>query len=188
LFSARNVLFQKSRMTAPLAGFALFIRLGLGFFIVTSASAQAGEMAQDPNGFLGIRWGAKLADVPELVQVESGDRIQTYEFKNGPPRLGDARPDSLRLTAIHGQFARAAVRYRGAQTHAQILAYLETQFGPADRTPGSMMRGLNQQFNWRGPDTEVNVTYENNYERGHVFVESRTLAPRFMDTLPEHVF
>lgn len=175
-------------MTARLAGFAPVICLGLCVFIATSASAPAGEMAQDPNGFLGIRWGAKLADVPGLVQVESGDRIQTYEFKDGPPRLGDATPDSVRLTAINGQFARAAVRYRGAQTHAQILAYLETQFGRADRTPGSMMRGLNQQFNWRGPDTEVNLTYENNYERGYAFVESRTLAPRFIDVLPEHGF
>jgi hypothetical protein len=154
--------------------------------VLSPPSATAGEMERDPGGFYGIRWGAKLADVPELVQVEAGDRLQTYEFKHGAPLLGDARPDSVRLIAIHGQFARATVRYRGAQTHGQILAYLEREFGRADRTPGSMIRGLNQEFNWRGSDTEVNLTYEGFGERGIIFIESRTLAPRFNDVIPEH--
>jgi hypothetical protein len=48
-----------------------------------------------------------------------------------------------------------------------------------------MMRGLNQQFNWRGPNTEANLTYQENVERGFVSIESRNLSPRFNDFLPE---
>ncbi len=175
-----------------LAGWSGLLRIGVALSLASfwgvlwPPSATAGEMERDPGGFYGIRWGAPLADVPELVQIETGDRLQTYEFKHGAPPLGEAKPDSVRLVAIHGQFARATVRYRGAHIHRQILAYLEREFGRADRTPGSMIRGLNQEFNWRGPETEVNLTYEGFGERGIIFIESRTLAPRFNDVIPEH--
>ncbi len=177
-----------------LSGWAGMLRTGVLLSLASFcgglplSSATAGEMERDPGGFYGIHWGAKLAEVPELIPVESGDRLQTYEFKHGAPPLGDARPDSVRLIAIDGQFARATVRYRGAQTHGQILAYLERELGRADRTPGSMIRGLNQEFNWRGSDTEVNLTYEGFGERGIIFFESRTLAPRFNDVIPEHSY
>lgn len=186
LFYGRPFTSRRSSMTSLLLGLSRLLSVTLFLFACMSVPASAGEMERDPGGFSGIRWGAKLADVPELVQVEAGDRLQTYEFKNGPPPLGDARPDSVRLIAINGQFARATIRYRGAQTHARILAYLEREFGPTDRIPGSMIRGLNQEFNWRGADTEVNLTYEGFGERGIIFIESRTLAPRFNDVLPEH--
>jgi hypothetical protein len=51
-----------------------------------------------------------------------------------------------------------------------------------------MMRGLNQQFTWRNQNTEVNLSYRSYQDRGTVFIESRTLAPRFIDVLPNDAF
>jgi hypothetical protein len=65
------------------------------------------------------------------------------------------------------------------------MTYLERQFGPIERIPGQMMRGLNQQYNWRGSDSEINVTYQANTERGFMFLDSRTLAPRFNDHIAD---
>jgi hypothetical protein len=48
-----------------------------------------------------------------------------------------------------------------------------------------MMRGLNQQYTWRGTDTEINLTYHANTERGYIFIDSRTLAPRFNDRITD---
>jgi hypothetical protein len=148
----------------------------------------AGPMTTDPNGFYGFQWGLSLADVQELMKVESGGHIHAYELKRGAPKLGEATVDSLRFVTFDGQFARVTIHYRGNQTHKQILTHLQTLFGPIERIPGSMMRGLNQQFTWRGPNTEVNLTYQESMERGFVSIESRTLAPRFLDVLPEHGF
>lgn len=160
--------------------------IGLCLSALVTGPIAAGGAEQDPNGFYGIRWGTRLADVADLVRVESADRIQSYELKNGPPLLGDAKVDVLRFIAIEGELARVSIRYSGTHTHTRILAYFASHYGAFDRTPGSMMRGLNQQFTWRGSETEVNLTYESYRERGNVFVESRTLAPRFNDVLPEH--
>ena len=145
----------------------------------------AGPMTADPNGFYGFQWGALLADVQDLIKVESGEHIQKYELKQGPPKVGDAVVDSLRFVTFDGQFARVTIHYHGAQTHNTIMVHLESVFGPIDRTPGAMMRGLGQQFTWRGPQSEINLTYDGTQERGYIFIENRTLAPRFNDSLPE---
>jgi len=147
--------------------------------------AGAVPIIQDPNGFHGIPWGASLADLPQLTLAEPGEQVKGYEFKDGPPMLGEAKVESLRLSSVGEKFARVTIRYQGQATHEIILNYLQSEYGPLDRTPGSMARGLNQQFTWRGSDTEINLTYEARGERGFVFFESRVLAPRLQDVLTD---
>jgi len=47
-----------------------------------------------------------------------------------------------------------------------------------------MMRGLNQQFDWRGTETEITLTYEARGERGFISIDSMLLAPRLNELLP----
>ncbi len=142
-------------------------------------------MVNDPKGFYDIPWGLPLAGIPSLTLTHAGMLIQDYEWKNGPPKLGDTPVDSMRFSAVEGKFARVMIRYRGQKTHEQVLTYLQTRFGRIERIPGQMLRGLSQQYTWRGTDTEINLTYEANGERGFVFFESRTLAPRFNEGMSE---
>lgn len=167
-----------------IAGLALWL-CGLWPAVAGAPAALAADIVKDPNGFHGIAWGASLANVPDLTLVESLERVKGYELKQGPPPFGEAKVDSVRLFMVDGQFGRVTVHYQGKQTHDAILVYLQQQFGPIDRSPGSMMRGLNQQFNWRGTETEVNLTYEAKRERGFLFIESRNLTPRFNDALAD---
>lgn len=163
--------------------------LGLGsvflWACIVVPHIAAGPMTVDPNGFYGFQWGILLADVQDLIKVESGEHIQKYELKHGLPKVGDALVDSLRFVTFDGQFARVTIHYHGGETHNKLMAHLESLFGPIDRTPGAMMRGLSQQSTWRGPQTEINLTYDGTQERGYIFIENRTLAPRFNDSLPE---
>lgn len=144
----------------------------------------AADIEKDPQGFNGIPWGAPLAGRPDFTLVDASEPIMEYELAKGPAPLGEARVESMRFSTIDGRFARVTIRYRGQETHDRVMAYLQATFGPADRTQGSMVRGLNQQFNWRGTDTEINLTYEGAGERGYLFIESRQLAGRFNDRLP----
>jgi hypothetical protein len=148
--------------------------------------SSAGEV--DVNGFHGIPWGTALASVEELLLIESSDHVQAYVLKDSSPRLGNVPVESLRFVTIEGQFARVSIHYAGGENHLRILAYFESKFGRIDRIPGSMMRGLNQQYTWRSQDTEVNLVYRSYQARGTVFIESRTLAPRFNDVLPSDAF
>jgi hypothetical protein len=150
--------------------------------------ANAGVMSNDPKGFQGVLWGSSLAGSPAWVLRESTDRLQVFEPAETPPRFGDVPVDSIRLIMIDGQFARVTIRYLGGATHKQILTQLETQFGAIDRTPGRTMRGLDQQYNWRGTETEVNLTYGEYKQQGYLFIESRLLAPRFNEGILDGSF
>lgn len=92
---------------------------------------------------------------------------------------------SIRYVSLDDQFARVVIRYEGEQVHKQVLNHLEGRFGQLDRIPGQMARGLTQQYNWRGTDTEINLTYQAGTERGYIFIDSRTLAPRFNDNITD---
>lgn len=151
--------------------------------LLWSPVAFAVSMVNDPNGFQGIPWGTPLPESPDWIQASSGDRVREFERKQGPPRLGEGIVESMRFVTVDGKFARAVVRYQGRAAHQQIMSSLEAQFGPIDRTPGQVAGGFLQQFNWRGDETEINLTYEVKKERGLVFIESRALSQTFNENI-----
>lgn len=156
--------------------------------VVFTPVLHAVPMVNDPKGFNSIPWGAPLNDRPDLSLVNTASRIKEYDLKNGTLPLGEARVDMMRFSTVDGKFARVTIRYKGKDTLVRVLAHLQQLYGPLDRTPGQMMRGANQQYNWRGTDTEVNMTFDGMGERGFLFIESTVLAPRFNDSLPESAY
>ncbi len=159
------------------ARWLLWLSLALGTLCPTSLHAR--PMIDDPEGFQGLPWGSRLTEQPDLVLTNTWQTVTEFSYKNGLPKVGEARVDSITLTSVDGQFARVTVRYQGKTTHNKIKDYMEFRFGKIELMPGAMVRGLNQQFNWRGPETEINLTYQGMGERGFIFIESRTLAPAF---------
>jgi hypothetical protein len=143
------------------------------------------QMINDPRGFHDIAWGASLTSRQDLEVSRSDSHIMEYRPRTGSPAYAGAEMTSIRYLSVDDRFARVTIRYQGEQVHKQVLKFLETQFGTLERMPGQMARGLNQQYNWRGSDTEINLTYQAGTERGYIFIDSRTLAPRFNDNLTD---
>ena len=166
------------------AGFYLTL-LGLLLCLSRPVPAHAVPMVNDPNGFQSLAWGVALITRPELEITRTGPHVNEYQLKERAPTYAGVQVESLRFLSVDEQFARVTIRYHGDDRHKQILTFLEQQFGSLERTPGQMMRGLNQQYTWRGTDTEINVTYHANTERGFIFIDSRTLAPRFNDFITD---
>jgi hypothetical protein len=161
------------------------ILLLLGFIFLFPPSSAGVSMTNDPKGFHNIVWGTELNTRADLELTRQGPNIIEYQFKNTTPSFANIPVESLRLSTVDNQFARVTIRYRGEDTHRKILAYLESEFGRTEHLPGQMLRGLNQQYNWRGTESEINLTYQASTERGYIFLDSRTLAPRFNDLLAD---
>lgn len=159
--------------------------IGLSVLLAIALPANAVTILNDPRGFQNIPWGAPLAHQQNLTLTRTGLHINEYQLKNGSPQFADTEMDSILFSTVNGQFARVTIRYRGEQTHKQVLTYLERVFGVQERAPGRTVRGLNQQFNWQGTETEINLTYDATGERGFIFFNSRTLAPRFNDFMAD---
>ena len=145
------------------------------------SDVSAVPMENDPKGFEGIPWGVKFQESEEFLMVEKGRRVKGYELKNSPPSFGPAAIDSLRFVTIDGMFGRVTIRYHGLENHKTLVEYLESKYGPLDRTPGQIAKRAVKQGNWRGEDTEINLSYDSRTDRGIMFIESRSLATRFVD-------
>jgi hypothetical protein len=163
----------------------MYVLLVAAWVLCSAALAGAVSMTNDPKGFRNIVWGSALNTRADLEPTRQGPNIIDYRFKNSQPMFAEIPVESLQLSTVDNQFARVTVRYRGEDTHKKILAYLESEFGRMERLPGQMLRGLNQQYTWRGSESEINLTYQAGTERGYVFIDSRTLAPRFNDLLAD---
>lgn len=137
-------------------------------------------------GFQGIPWGSALAELSRLVLVEPDERVDIYEYKEGPPQFANEPVDFIRLYAIDDQFARVMIRYRTEETHNRIKQALESEYGKIQHNRGSMIRGLNQEYSWRLEETEISLSYRGLGERGLLMIQSRILAPRFLDLLSDH--
>ncbi len=158
------------------------IRLFFSFILLQGVPAFAVPMQNDPNGFEGIPWGATFSETDTFMKVEDAGRSQTYELKNGPPVFGTVKVDSMRFVTSEGKFARVTVRYQGKATHDQILDYLQSLYGPLDRTPGQIAGGPVKFFSWTGFDTDVNLRYETSTDRGIIFFESQELRRKMSDS------
>lgn len=163
----------------------LRLALMLASVVAPLHSSWAVDIPEDPNGFGKIPWGSSLENQTFLKKTFTSTAIQEYQPTDAPPHLADIPVTSVKYSSLQGEFARVTIRYQGESTHKQILAYLERQYGALDKTPGQMVRGLNQQYNWRGIETEINLTYEGHAQRGFVFFDSRVLAPRFNDGITD---
>jgi hypothetical protein len=159
--------------------------LGLLLCLSGPSPAYAVQMVNDPNGFQSMPWGVALTAKPDLEVTTPGPHVNEFQSRDGAPSYAGIPVESIHFLSVDNQFARVTIRYQGTDRHKQILAYLEQQFGSLERIPGQMMRGLNQQYTWRGTDTEINLTYHANTERGYLFIDSRTLAPRFNDRITD---
>ncbi|MDH4303547.1 MAG: hypothetical protein OEV53_05745 [Nitrospira sp.] len=148
-------------------------------------SAWAVPMMDDPKGFRDVPWGSALASRQDVEPIRSSAHIVEYVPKADPLSFADTHMTSILYLSVDDQFARVTIRYQGSDTHKQVLNFLETRFGRLDRIPGQMARGLTQQYTWRGSDTEINLTYQAGTERGYIFFDSRTLAPRFNDDITD---
>jgi hypothetical protein len=140
-------------------------------------------ITNDPNGFHDIPWGTSLSSRQDLEPMQADPHIAEYFHKTDSASFAGTQMTSVLYVSVDDQFARVIIRYQGDHVHRQVLGFLESRFGRLEHIPGQMARGLSQQYNWRGSETEINLTYQAGTERGYIFIDSRTLAPRFNDDI-----
>ncbi len=160
----------------------------LPFLVFTGIAFGGTPIKHDPKGFFDMIWGEPLANRNDLEKIDTSNILTIYTTKEGNPHIEDIPMESVKLYGLENQYARALFRYKGASIHQSLIKYLENRFGKIGPSHGGMMRGLNQQYTWRGPDTEITITYHGFRERGFLTAESRVLAPRFLDVHGDHSF
>lgn len=160
----------------------------LAIFLFSGTAISGTAIEHDPKGFFGIQWGNSLASRNDLREIDASNTLHVYTLKQGNPYVEGIPMESVKLYGLDDEFARALFHYKGASTHQSLVQYLENRFGKSGPLHGGMIRGLNQQYTWRGPDTEITITYHGFRERGVLAAESRILAPQFLDVHGDNSF
>lgn len=168
----------------------LLVTLTIALFCLEgNHSAISGtRIENDPNGFLGIPWGVPLKNRIEFTEIDSIDIVRIFALREGSPEVSGIPMESMKLYTFDGKYARATFHYRGDRIHESLMTYLENYFGKTDVAQGGMARGLNQQYTWRGPETEITLTYHGFRERGFLTAESRVLAPLLLHASPDQAY
>jgi len=149
---------------------------------------SATPIEQDPQGFFGSLWGKSLENRSDLKEIDSINTLHIFTNKIEPPQVEGITMESVKLYTLDGKYARALFHYEGEAIHKSLLSYLESRFGKIDNPYGSMMRGLSQQYTWRGPETEITLTYHGFRKRGLLAAESRIYAPLFLDGISDNSY
>jgi hypothetical protein len=89
---------------------------------------------------------------------------------------------------IDDKFARVTVRFQGKEAHDQLLAFLQSRYGPLDRTPGQFSVGPVKFYAWQGFETEITMRYETKTDSGIIFFESQTLRNKLTEGNSATVF
>lgn len=151
------------------------------FLLGWGPSALAVPIMNDPNGFEDLSWGSRWLETQQFAKVDDSGRIRSYEPHGRTPVLGSTEVESLRFTTFEHKLGRVTVRYSGDETHEKIMSYLQSKYGPLDRTPGQIAIGSVKVYAWRGVHTEVTLRFETGPKRGIIFFESRTLPEKLAD-------
>jgi len=179
------------RPLSHLCNATIYIGVWVSFLsvLVLAGTAISGTpIEEDPKGFYGIPWGNPLANRKDLKEIDVSNTLRVYTLKKGNPHVEGIPMESVKLYGLDDQYARALFRYKGAATHKSLMQYLEDHFGKSGPSHGRMMRGLNQQYTWRGPDTEITITYHGFREQGFLAAESRILSPKFLHVHGDYSF
>jgi hypothetical protein len=181
------MLFQSFYTKFLPANRRIFLTVCACLFLCTPV-LSATRIEQDPKGFFGTLWGKSLENRSDLKEIDTLNTLRIYTVKTGPPQVEGIEMESVKLYTLDEKYARALFHYEGEATHKSLLHYLETRFGKTENPYGSMMRGLSQQYTWRGPETEITLTYHGFRERGFLAVESRIYSPLFLDAISDHSY
>jgi hypothetical protein len=158
------------------------------WIFLCSPVLSATPIAQDPKGFFGSLWGKSLEDRSDLKEIDANNTLHVYTIKIGPPQVEGIEMESVKLFALEEKYARALFHYQGEAIHKSLLHYLETHFGKIQNQNRFMRQGLSQHYTWRGPETEITLTYHGFRERGFLAAESRIYAPLFLDAMSDHSY
>jgi len=154
----------------------------------TATPSLAVPLVNDPDGFEDIPWGTSLSEMKQFARIEDAGRLEIYEQTKQAPALGTIPIDSIRFTTFEKKFGRVTVRYSGSETHERALTYLQSKYGPLDRTPGQITVGPVKVYVWHGFHTEVALRFETGTDRGIIFFESLTLPEKLSDGTSATVF
>lgn len=143
----------------------LFISLILSAGLLCPALSYSFE--NEPNGFMGLKWGAEVSAIEGMVQVRKAPRGKTvYKKQNEELKFGSAA-----LTYVYYTFSpegRLEDMVAGIKDYNDFLALkkdLIEKYGAVE----DPIEGIEEKYIWSGETTVIYISYDRKSRTGVLY-------------------
>lgn len=154
---------------------AVFCCLLTVFSLIGNAQAAPTE----PNGFLGMRWGANLSELQRskqlvLTKENDGSGGSLYALQNANMRFGKATLSGIHCSFNQERLQGVILLFAGAKNYAAVKNEATSRYGQpikVDQKGGEM-------FTWPGEITSIILSYTKGSESGFLFLKPKKPLPK----------
>lgn len=114
-----------------------------------------------PTSFRGMKWGTPLSELPDMLAVKGNGFEDTYYRANERKKFGDAEIVSVAYYFRKDKLYRVGVAFEGRANHFLIKERLLSMYGAG--------RGVGSRYGWMWPDFSVEITYDDDADRGGLY-------------------
>jgi hypothetical protein len=116
----------------------------------------------EPEDFRGIKWGADIAELPDMRLAEDNGETKYYHRKNEEMKIGEASIERLAYGFYKGKFCSVFIVFNNFANFSRIKKAFDQLYGEGHRK-----NKLMQDYNWDGSDIHIMLQYKGVSELGY---------------------
>ncbi len=114
------------------------------------------KAGSEPDGFRGIKWGADISTLKDMVFVMTIDQnAKRYERKGDELRIGKAKLDYIQYEFRNGKFYLVEMWFEGIENFNYIKETIFEKYGR-----GRIMSEKTESYLWEGEKTEMIMIFD----------------------------
>lgn len=118
----------------------------------------------EPNGFLGIKWGSNIKNLRGMTLVEDHKDAKYYIRKVDKLKIGDAGLKSIAYGFHKDRFYFVYIRFNSIINFSSIKETLFEQYGA-----GVQNNKSKEEYVWLGGDVDISLRYDEISQRGKIY-------------------
>ena len=115
----------------------------------------------EPEDFRGIKWGASINEIPDMVLVEDAGDLKFYERKNENRKIGSAIVDTVSYGFYKNRFFWVQVLFNGGLNFPGLKQNLTQLHGK-----GTRLNQREEEYFWFGDSVTLYLVYRADRKKG----------------------
>jgi hypothetical protein len=124
------------------------------------------KAGSEPDGFRGIKWGADISTLKDMVFVMAIDKdVKRYERKRDELKIGKAKLDYIHYEFRKGRFYLVEMGFQGIENLNNLKETMFEIYGKG-RSMSEKTEGVSESYFWEGEKTDVIMVYDSDIGGG----------------------
>jgi hypothetical protein len=139
---------------------------------------QAAVITNEPKGFNGYNWGARISEYPSLKLMPDPaiahplPGVDVYEKPDETLTLNGVTFNKIQYRFYKDRLGSIDLKYKGRENRIRLLQWIEEQFGKAP-----LVERKQRQIEWHGKNIVINLGYDVTSNQGRLWFISLQHSP-----------